>query len=87
MALGAGRPKPGLKAIYEGREQRKPGGKYGRPSTTLYLVGVAAILASLVVYKVVDDWQMDAAKRDLLSQQRAMKTTIGAEWFPDCESF
>jgi hypothetical protein len=76
------RPKPGLKAIYEGREQRQPGGKYGRPSTALYLFGVSAILGSLVVYHYVSDYQLDTEKRDLLSQQRAMKTTIGAEWFP-----
>jgi hypothetical protein len=83
MALGgANRPKPGLKSIYEGREQRKPGGKYGRPSTAVYLAGVSAILASLVAYKFVDDYQMDSAKRDLLAQQRAMKSTIGAEWAP-----
>jgi hypothetical protein len=79
---GSNRPKPGLKAIYEGREARKPGGKYGRPTTGLYLFGVAAILGSLVVYHYVDEYQMDAQKRDLLAEQRAMKTTIGAAWFP-----
>jgi hypothetical protein len=83
MALGPStRPKPGLKAIYEGREQRKPGGKYGRPSTGLYLFGVSAIIASLVAYHYVSDYQLGAQKHDLLAQQRAMKTTIGAEWFP-----
>jgi hypothetical protein len=83
MALGSSnRPKPGLKAIYDGREGRQPGGKYGRPSTALYLFGVAAILGSLVVYHYVSDYQLDAEKHDLLAQQRAMKTTIGAAWFP-----
>jgi len=54
MPLGStNRPKPGLKAIYEGREARQPGGKYGRPSTGLYLFGVSAILGSLVVYHYV----------------------------------
>jgi hypothetical protein len=83
MALGpTTRPKPGLKAIYDGREQRKPSGKYGRPSTALYLFGVSAIIGSLFVYHYVDEYQLDSAKHDLLAQQRAMKTTIGAAWFP-----
>ena len=83
MALGPStRPKPGLKAIYEGREARKPGGKYGRPSTALYLFGVSAILGSLVVYHYVDQYQLDSQKHDLLAEQRAMKATIGAAWFP-----
>ncbi|HEY2517021.1 MAG TPA: hypothetical protein VGI39_39385 [Polyangiaceae bacterium] len=83
MALGsANRPKPGLKAIYDGREARKPGGKYGRPTTGLYIFGVSAILASLVVYHFVSDYQLDSEKRDLLAGQRAMKATIGQEWFP-----
>jgi len=83
MALPpATRPKPGLKAIYEGREQRKPGGKYGRPSTALYLFGVSAIIGSLFVYHYVSEYQLDSEKRELLAEQRAMKTTIGAEWFP-----
>ncbi len=43
---------------------------------------MSAILGSLVVYHYVSDYQLDSEKRDLLSQQRAMKTTIGAEWFP-----
>jgi hypothetical protein len=83
MALApANRPKPGLKAVYDGREGRRPGGKYSRPSTAVYLVGVSAILASLVVYHYVSDYQLDSQKRDLLAGQRAMKTTIGAAWFP-----
>jgi hypothetical protein len=91
MALGpTNRPKPGLKAIYDGREGRLPGGKYARPSTGLYLFGVSAILGSLVVYHYVSDYQLDADKHELLAEQRAMKTTIGAEWFPlrgELESF
>ena len=30
----------------------------------------------------MSDYQLDAEKRELLAQQRAMKTTIGAAWFP-----
>jgi hypothetical protein len=82
MALAPNRPKPGLKAIHEAREEQKPGGKYGRPSTGLYLFGVSAILGSLVVYHYVSDYQLNAQKKDLLADQRAMKTTIGASWFP-----
>ncbi len=83
MALGnPSRPKPGLKAIYEGREQRAPGGKYGRPTTAVYLLGVSAIIGSLFVYRYVDDYQLSSQKHDLLAEQRAMKATIGAEWFP-----
>jgi hypothetical protein len=83
VALGPqNRPKPGLKAIYEGREQRKPGGKYGRPTTAVYLAGVAALLGSLIVYHYVDEWQLESGKKELLSSQRAAKATIGAEWEP-----
>ena len=34
------RPKPGLRSIHEARDGRWPGGKYARPSTSMYLVGV-----------------------------------------------
>jgi hypothetical protein len=48
----------------------------------MYLFGVSAILGSLVVYHYVSDYQLDAQKHDILSEQHAMKATIGAEWFP-----
>jgi len=82
MPLGANRPKPGLKAIHDAREGRAAGGKYSRPSTGGYLFGVAALLGSLVAYHYVSEYQLGADKRDILSQQRALKATIGAEWFP-----
>jgi hypothetical protein len=82
MPLGANRPKPGLKAIHEAREGRQTGGKYSRPSTGAYLFGLAALLGSLVAYHYVSEYQLGADKRDILSQQRALKATIGAEWFP-----
>jgi hypothetical protein len=82
MAVGANRPKPGLKAIHDARDGRAPGGKYSRPSTTVYLLGVGALLGSLVAYHYVSEYQLGAEKRDVLSQQRALKATIGAEWFP-----
>src|ERR1700729_688618 len=91
MALApANRPKPGLKAIYEAREGRRAGGKYARPSTALYLFGISAILGSLVAYHYVSDYQLSSEKHELLAEQRAMKTTIGAAWFPlegELESF
>src|ERR1700734_2191056 len=82
MALGADRPKPGLKAIHDARDGRMPGAKYSRPSTGAYLFGLAAILGSLVAYHYVSDYQLDSEKRDILAEQHALKATIGAEWFP-----
>src|SRR5262249_18278516 len=57
-------------------------GKYARPSGSVYLVGVGAILASLVAYKIISGHQLDVAKRDLLGKERAMTTTVGSEWYP-----
>ncbi len=82
MVLGANRPKPGLKAIYDGREARRPGGKYSRPSNAGYFVVLGAIVASLFAYHFVDEHDLSAQKHDVLAQQRAIKSTIGAEWLP-----
>ena len=81
MSVGE-RRKPGLKAIYDGREQRKPGGKYGRPTTAVYLLGVSAILASLVVHHFVNEHQLSERKSAMLAQRNALNATIGAEWAP-----
>jgi hypothetical protein len=82
VVLGANRPKPGLKAIYEGREARKPGGKYSRPSNAGYFIVLGAIVASLFAYHFVDEHDLSVQKHDVLAQQRAIKSTIGAEWLP-----
>src|SRR5690349_5286600 len=75
------RPKPGLKSIHEGREARKTG-RYSRPSGGVWLLAASAIGASLIAYKVISGHQLDVAKSDLLSKQRAATTTLGKEWFP-----
>ncbi len=75
------RPKPGLRAIHEGREARQRG-KYSRPSGGVWLVALGAILGSLVAYKVISGHQLDVGKNELLMKQRAVTSTVGAEWFP-----
>ena len=75
------RPKPGLKAIHEGREARLKG-KYNRPTTGVWILVFSAFVASLVAYKLISAHQLDSSKNDLLMKQRAVTSSIGAEWFP-----
>jgi hypothetical protein len=48
----------------------------------VWLIALGAILGRLVVYKIVAGHQLDSAKNDVLMKQRAVTTTVGAEWFP-----
>src|SRR5690348_10345638 len=75
------RERPGLKSIYAGREDRKRG-KYSRPTTSTWLLGLAGLVSVLVVYRVVSGRQLDSSKEALLSRQRAVASTVGKEWFP-----
>src|SRR4051794_25893894 len=81
MATKQEREPPGLKSIRSGRDDRLRG-KYSRPSTNTWLLGLAGLVGALVLYRVVSGRQLDASKDALLSRQRAVVSTVGKEWFP-----
>jgi hypothetical protein len=73
------RKKPGLPAIAKAREQRASGG--ARWTTQAGLIAAGAVVAGLIAHKVVGDHELDAARQALLSKQRAVAMTLGAEWY------
>lgn len=75
------RRKPGLKAVYDGREQRIKG-KFSRLTPRLGLWGISAALLVILVYGVFSKRSLDKEKNDLLAKQRAIESTLGLEWFP-----
>jgi hypothetical protein len=75
------RRKPGLKAVYEGREQRLRG-KFTRLTPRLGLFLLSSFLLIIVVYGVFSKRSLDKAKSELLAKQRAVEKTLGPEWFP-----
>lgn len=74
------RPKPGLRSIHEGREQRARG-KYSRATPNLLIYSAVAIIAILLGYRFFANRRLDEQRNDLLSKQRAVEQTLGAEWF------
>ncbi len=46
------------------------------------LVAAGAVAAGLVAHTVVDARELKAGKETLLSKQRAVAVTLGAEWYP-----
>ena len=75
------RKPPGLPSVYKGRTDRERG-KYARGSPALWLSAVAGLAAVLVAYHVISDRQLESAKGTLLSKERAVRDTVGAQWFP-----
>jgi hypothetical protein len=75
------RPKPGLRSIHEAREQRARG-KYSRATPNLLIYCAVAIVVILLGYRFFAGRKVDAARNELLSKQRAVDKTLGAEWFP-----
>ena len=73
--------KPGLPAVHQGREDRNRG-KFSRATGAFWLWVTAGIVAALVVYRFVSGKQLGDAKEQLLSKQRAVQSSIGADWFP-----
>ncbi len=73
--------KPGLPAIYEGREKRKKG-SFSRPTSSVWLVVLGGLVASLLAYHFVSSHQLESARGALLAKQRAVDTTVGVEWAP-----
>jgi hypothetical protein len=75
------RKPPGLPSVYKGRTDRERG-RYARGSPALWLSAVAGLAGILVAYHVVSDRQLGSAKDALLRKQRAVRDTVGAQWFP-----
>jgi hypothetical protein len=70
----------GLPAIARAREERAEG--RGRWTMQAGLVAAGAVAAALIVHTVVDARDRKASKESLLSKQRAVAVTLGAQWFP-----
>jgi hypothetical protein len=70
----------GLGAIAQLREERSRGGS--RWTTQAGLVAGGAILVALVAHKFVSEHELNTGRQALLSKQRAVVATLGAEWLP-----
>jgi len=70
----------GLPAIARAREDRAAG--RGRWTTQAGLVAAGVVVAGLIAHKIVSSHELEAGKRALLSKQRAVASTLGAEWTP-----
>jgi hypothetical protein len=73
--------KPGLPSVHKAREDRYRG-KFSRATGGFWLWVAAGLVAALVVYRFVSGKQLGDAKDQLLAKQRAVESTIGADWFP-----
>lgn len=73
--------KPGLASIHEGREQRARG-RYSRATPNLLLICVVSIGIILFGYRYFSGKKLEDDKDALLSKQRAVEKTVGAEWVP-----
>ena len=71
----------GLKAVQSARAERRQS-KYGKIDGRVWLVAGAAVVVTLVVAWVMNDRSLNAEKEEILSQQRAAVSTVGAEWYP-----
>jgi hypothetical protein len=71
----------GLKAVHSARAERQ-NSKYGRISGPVWLFAGGAVVVTLIVAWLVSDRSLNTEKEEILAQQRAAVTTVGAEWFP-----
>jgi hypothetical protein len=71
----------GLKAVHSARAERSKS-KYGKISGPVWLVAGGAVIVTLVVAYLLSDRTLSAEKDDILAQQRAAVSTVGAEWYP-----
>jgi len=71
----------GLKAVHSARAERQKS-KYGKISGPVWLTAGGAVVVTLIIAYFVSDRSLGTAKDEILSQQRAAATTVGAEWFP-----
>jgi hypothetical protein len=71
----------GLKAVHVARAERGRS-KYGRVTGSAWLAGGGAVVTTLIVAYLLSDRTLSTEKEDILSQQRAAVSTVGAEWYP-----
>lgn len=71
----------GLKAVHSARAERK-NSKYGRISGSAWLAAGGAVVVTLIVAYLLSDRTLSTEKEEILSQQRAAVSTVGAEWYP-----
>lgn len=71
----------GLKAVHSARAERKTS-KYGRITGPVWLAAGGAVVVTLVASWLLSDRSLSTEKDEILAQQRAAVSTVGAEWAP-----
>jgi len=71
----------GLKSVAVMREERKAR-KFGKPTSAFFLLVGGGVLAVIVAAYLTSNRELEAARTDLLSKQRAAAVTVGKEWSP-----
>jgi hypothetical protein len=71
----------GLKAVHSARAERSKS-KYGKIPGSVWLVAGGAVVLTLVLAYLLSDRTLNTEKDEILSQQRAAVSTVGAEWYP-----
>jgi len=70
----------GLAAIERARDDRSRGRvRWGSQAGS---IAAAAVIGSVIAYKVVSAHELSSGKEALLAKQRAVAATLGAEWYP-----
>ncbi len=77
----AGRKPPGLPSIYKARADRERG-RSTRGSPAFWLSVGASLVVVVVGYRYVEARQLGGEKDALLAKERAVRSTVGAAWFP-----
>ncbi len=73
--------RPGLKAVYQSREDRLRN-KGTRLTPNLLLSLLTAVVVIILGYRYFAGRQLDEQKAALLAKQHAVLATLGKEWFP-----
>lgn len=71
----------GLKAVSSARAERQRS-KHGRITGPVWLAAGGAVVLTVVIAWLFSDRTLSKAKTELLAQQRAAVSTVGAEWAP-----
>ncbi len=71
----------GLKAVQAARAERTKS-KFGNVDGRVWMVAGGAVVTTLVVAYLLNDRTLSSEKEEILSQQRAAVSTVGAEWNP-----
>jgi hypothetical protein len=71
----------GLPSIHRAKADRERG-RYSRGSPSLWLGIIASLVAICVGYRWNEERELGSAKEALLSKERAVRASVGKEWFP-----